>query len=162
MSTISRWGGEGLLTAPPRAADYVIGGWGVQGLTTLMDGFPLGFTTGTNLTNSYGGGSTQLLAGCKKGIGGGATSKLSKSFNTDCFTAPPAFTFGDEPRNDPQLKSPGVANWDAAVVKSFPSTATVRSISISGPSSSISSTGPVRIPWYHPGRIGLRGCQFTG
>jgi Carboxypeptidase regulatory-like domain len=113
--------GRTFLPDLPRAADYVIGGWGLQGLTTLMDGFPLGFTTGTNLTNSYGGGSRpNYVAGCKKGIGGGATSKLSEWFNTDCFTAPPAFTFGDEPRNDPQLKSPGVANWDAAVVKKFP------------------------------------------
>jgi hypothetical protein len=112
--------GRTFLPNIPRAADYAIGGWGLQGLTTLMDGFPLGLSTATNLTNSYGGGSRpNYTPGCAKKIDGSATSKINKWFNTDCFTAPAAFTFGDEPRNDNLMQSQGVANWDAAVVKKF-------------------------------------------
>jgi hypothetical protein len=41
------------------------GGWGVGGVTTLMTGFPLEFTTAQNLTNSFGGGSRpDSVQGC--------------------------------------------------------------------------------------------------
>ena len=76
-----------------------------------------------------------------------------------------AFNFGDEPRNDPQLKSPGVADWDAAVVskKLFPSTATEGSISISGPSSfrisSIGSSSDTRVPTQGVSGFGVISSQ---
>ena len=107
-----------------RAVDYVIGGWGLGGVTTFMSGFPLSFGTNQNLTNSFGGGSRpNYTPGCSKQIGGGAVSKLNEWFNTSCFTQPPAFTFGDEPRNDANLNAPGIANWDASLFKKFPITA---------------------------------------
>jgi hypothetical protein len=99
----------------------VIGGWGVGGLTTLMSGFPIGFTTNQNLTNSFGGGSRpNYVPGCAKQTTGSAPSRLNNWFNTSCFTQPAAFTFGDEPRLDPTLRAPGVAEWDASAYKSFP------------------------------------------
>jgi hypothetical protein len=99
----------------------VIGGWGVGGLTTLMTGFPIGFTTNQNLTNSFGGGSRpNYVPGCARQTTGSAVSRLNEWFNTSCFTQPAAFTFGDEPRLDPVLRAPGVANWDASAYKSFP------------------------------------------
>jgi hypothetical protein len=45
---------------------------------------------------------------------------LDEYFNTACFTQPDAFTFGNESRTDPTLRSPGIANWDFAAVKNFP------------------------------------------
>jgi Carboxypeptidase regulatory-like domain/TonB dependent receptor len=99
----------------------VVGGWGVGGLTTLMSGFPMGFTTNQNLTNSFGGGSRpNYVPGCAKQTTGSAPSRLNQWFNTSCFVQPAAFTFGDEPRLDPTLRAPGVANWDASAYKSFP------------------------------------------
>jgi hypothetical protein len=99
----------------------VIGGWGVGGLTTLMTGFPIGFGTNQNLTNSFGGGSRpNYVPGCAKQITGSATSRLKDWFNTSCFAQPAAFTFGDEPRLDPTLRAPGAAEWDASAYKSFP------------------------------------------
>ena len=99
----------------------MIGGWGVGGLTTLMTGFPIGFGTNQNLTNSFGGGSRpNYVPGCAKQITGSATSRLKDWFNTSCFAQPAAFTFGDEPRLDPTLRAPGAAEWDASAYKSFP------------------------------------------
>jgi Carboxypeptidase regulatory-like domain len=116
--------GEQYLPNVSRAVDYVIGGWGLGGVTTFMSGFPLSFGTNQNLTNSFGGGSRpNYTPGCAKQVSGGATSKLNGWFNTSCFTQPDAFTFGNEPRNDANLNAPGIANWDASLFKKFPITA---------------------------------------
>jgi hypothetical protein len=98
-----------------------IGGWGVQGVTTLQDGFPLHFGTNRNLTNSFGGGSRpNYVGGCDKSVSGSAQSRLTGWFNTACFAQPAPFTFGNESRTDSSLRSPGIANWDFAAFKDFP------------------------------------------
>ncbi|RRA48474.1 carboxypeptidase-like regulatory domain-containing protein [Acidipila sp. EB88] len=115
--------GRRFLAAAPRAVDYTLGGWGFGGVTTLMSGFPLGLGTNQNLTNSFGGGSRpNYVPGCAKLTTGPATARLNNWFNTACFTQPAAFTFGDEPRLDPQLRGPGIADWDASAYKNFPIT----------------------------------------
>ncbi|MGC1871588.1 MAG: carboxypeptidase regulatory-like domain-containing protein [Acidobacteriaceae bacterium] len=113
--------GQAHLANISRAADYVVGGWGLEGVTTFMTGFPLGFSTNSNLTNSFGGGSRpNVVPGCSKHIGGSSFNKaINGWFNTACFTQPPAFTFGDEGRNDSQLRASGVANWDTSAFKNF-------------------------------------------
>jgi hypothetical protein len=115
--------GRGLrfLGNAPSWLNQIAGGWGVGGVTTLMTGFPLGFGTAQNLTESFGGGSRpNYVPGCGKQARGDATARLNQWFNTACFTQPAPFTFGDEPRLDPQLRAAGVANWDASTYKTFP------------------------------------------
>lgn len=98
-----------------------IGGWGVLGVTTLQTGFPLHFTMNSNTTNSFGGGQRpNVVAGCKSSIDGSITDHLTQYFNTSCFTDPGAFHFGNASRTDPNLRSPGMANWDFSAFKSFP------------------------------------------
>ena len=98
-----------------------IGGWGLQGTTTIQAGFPLHFTSNSNQTQSQGGGSRpNVVAGCDKSVDSSAQSRLGTWFNTSCFVAPPAFTYGNESRNDPNLRSAGIAEWDVAAVKNFP------------------------------------------
>ncbi len=99
-----------------------LGGWGVQGVTTLQSGFPLHITTNTNNANSPGSGSQRpnVVSGCNKSTPGSITARLDEYFNTSCFVQPAAFTFGDEGRTDPSLRSPGIANWDFSAFKSFP------------------------------------------
>lgn len=100
----------------------VFGGWGVQGITTLQSGFPLHLTTNSNNSNSFGGGTQRpnVVAGCDETTSGSITTRLNDYFNTSCFTQPAAFSFGDEARNDPVLRSPGIANWDFSAFKNFP------------------------------------------
>ena len=113
--------GRRFLPDMPRAANYVIGDWTMEGITGFMSGFPLGLSTNSNLTHSFGGGSRpNVVAGCSKVIGGAATSKLNKWFNTACFTQPAAFTFGNESRLDSSIRKAGQANWDLSAVKKFP------------------------------------------
>ena len=40
-------------------------------------------------------------------------------FNTSCFSEPADFSFGNEPRVDPQLKTEGEDNWDMSFNKYF-------------------------------------------
>jgi hypothetical protein len=113
--------GQRFLANSPGIVNQVLGGWGVGGVTTLMSGFPLGFTTAQNLTNSFGGGSRpNYVSGCNKFVSGGQAQRIGQWFNTSCFVQPAPFTFGDEPRNDPALRASGVANWDASAYKTFP------------------------------------------
>jgi hypothetical protein len=98
--------------------DRLVSGWEATGIYTAQSGIPIGFTTATNNTHSYGGGSRpNVVAGCKKAISGSAQARLNEWFNTACFTQPPPFTFGDENRNDPTLRSDGVNNIDAGFFK---------------------------------------------
>jgi hypothetical protein len=117
--------GKALLPNINRAADLVVGGWGLQGLTTLMKGFPLGISENTDrigATNN-GGSRPDVVPGCAKSIGGSAVKKLAGWYNTACFTDSAPFVWGNESRNDSTLESPGVANWDMSIVKKFPITA---------------------------------------
>lgn len=112
--------GEGRkwLTGGNGVARKVVSGWGLNGVSTFQSGFPLGFGTSSNLTNSFGGGSRpNVIGGCDKSVPGSSQDRLSKWFNTSCFVAPPAFTFGNESRTDPNLRAHGIANYDFAVFK---------------------------------------------
>jgi len=110
--------GRALLGNVSGVADKLVSGWGINGVSTFQSGYPLGLTTNTNLTNSFGGGSRpNVVGGCEKSLDGSAQSRLNKWFNTSCFTAPPAFAFGNESRTDPKLRGHGIANWDFALFK---------------------------------------------
>ena len=105
----------------------MLSGWGVNGVSTFQSGYPLGITTATNLTNSFGGGSRpNYVSGCTASISGSAQSKINGWFNTACFTAPPSFTFGNTGRTLSNLRGPGVNNWDFALFKNTALTERVR------------------------------------
>ncbi len=97
----------------------IVGGWGIDGVTTLQRGFPLIFSNGqANDAALFGTGSRpNVVPGCQKSRSGGSITRLSNWFNTTCFAAPANFTFGSEPRVDPTLRSDGVDNFDFAVFK---------------------------------------------
>ena len=97
--------------------DKALSGWGVAGVSTFQSGLPLALTTASNLTSSLGGGSRPNVISPNTAIGGPAQSRLSEWFNTAAFAQPPAFTFGDESRTDPVLRSAGINNFDFTVVK---------------------------------------------
>jgi len=96
-----------------------VGGWGIDGVTTFQRGFPLVFSNGqANDATLFGAGSRpNVLPGCHKSSSRAANSQLNSWFNTQCFAAPADFTFGNEPRVDPTLRSDGVNNFDLAMFK---------------------------------------------
>jgi hypothetical protein len=67
-----------------------IGGWGIQGVTTIQTGFPLHFGTNVNQINSQGGGSRpNVVGGCQKDISGSVQSRLNRSISTSTSRALP-------------------------------------------------------------------------
>ena len=102
------------------AMDKVVGGWGVDGITTFQRGFPLKITWAGNSTPLEGAGlgianiRPDVVAGCDKGAGGG---HVANWFNVNCFAAPPAWGYGTEARVDSSLRAPGINNFDFAIFK---------------------------------------------
>ena len=113
------------LNSLPRMADKVVSGWGIDGVTTFQDGFPINISAASNGANYYGAGlRPNVVAGCKKATSGSADQRVKSGLagsagwiNPACFTEPAPFTFGNEPRVDPSLKAQGIDNWDFAVFK---------------------------------------------
>lgn len=95
--------------------DGVIGGWQLSGIWTAKDGFPLAITTTTNNTNSFGGNQRPNVVGNPSL----SNPTIDQWFNTGAFAQPAAFTFGDAPRTMPNLRAPGIINWDGTVQKNF-------------------------------------------
>jgi hypothetical protein len=115
--------GKRFLATVNPAVNRIVGGWGLDGITTFQSGFPLIFLEQpTQLTANFGAGSPRpnVVPGCNKQIGGSAFSKTLKGatwFNTACYTQTSQYSFGNEPRVDPDLRTQGIANWDMAIFK---------------------------------------------
>jgi hypothetical protein len=121
--------GKRFLNGISGAADRILGGWGLNGITTLQSGFPLTITAQSSiLQKSFGAGTTRanVVSGCDKSTSGSAQSRLNNWFNTACFTQPGSFAFGTESRTDPNLSAQGIANWDFSIYKAIPVTERVR------------------------------------
>lgn len=102
------WGSS--LAGPVNA---VLGGWQVSGVSTFKKGFPLSILAGNNNTNSYGGAQRPNIVGDPHL----SNPTINEWFNTSAFALPPAYTFGDAPRFMPNLRAPGLNNWDVGIQK---------------------------------------------
>ena len=109
--------GRQYLSSSNAFVSRVISGWGINGVTTFQMGFPLGLTATPNNTGFNTGLRPNVVPGCQKTISGSSQSKLAGWFNTACFTAPAIYTFGSESRTDPELRGPGIRNYDFALFK---------------------------------------------
>jgi hypothetical protein len=102
----------------------IAGGWRVNGITQFRSGVPLALVAANNVLSQFGAGRIRpnYNMGCSKPALGSAHSdaRARAWFNTSCFTQPDDFSFGNQPRVDPLLKSEGLANFDIAVSKSVP------------------------------------------
>lgn len=114
-----------LLNIGNSLADKLLGGWTTSGVVTLQSGEPITVTTllslpsiGALLPNVVAG---QPLYGTHtRGAFNPNNPSTNKYINIDAFSAPPAFTFGNAPRYFDNLRSFGLKDWDAALVKKFP------------------------------------------
>ncbi|MGH9665389.1 MAG: carboxypeptidase regulatory-like domain-containing protein, partial [Bryobacteraceae bacterium] len=109
--------GQKFLSGLTGVPGKIVSGWGFNGISTFQSGTPLPLTDAVNLTNSFGGGSRPNSTGQSAQLSGSAQSRLNKWFNTADVTAPPAFTFGNLARTLPDVRGPGIANFDFAIVK---------------------------------------------
>ncbi len=100
------------------AADKLISGWGVNGITTFQSGFPISVVMSSNLSNSYNGTIWRPNStGRSAALTGSAQSRLGKWFDTSAFTQPASFTFGNVSRTLPDVRTAGINNFDFTVFK---------------------------------------------
>lgn len=97
--------------------DRLLSGWGINGVSTFQDGFPLALTATPNLTGFNTGLRPNVVPGCEQEIAGSAQSRINKWFNTSCFAVPGIYTFGNLSRNHPNLRGHGINNFDFALFK---------------------------------------------
>ena len=110
--------GQQYLSSARGIADRVVAGWGINGVITFQDGFPLGLTATPNNLSAFNVGlRPNVVAGCNKATSGSAQSRLTDWFNQACFGVPTPYTLGNEARTDPNLRGPGIANYDFAIFK---------------------------------------------
>lgn len=113
----------------------VIGGWRVNGITTLRSGVPIALaqTFAGSALSQLGGGTgyfgnqglwmrPNVVPGCDKSAPGSREYRATHGwFNTACFQSVNTATtvaFGDEPRVDPSMRQDTMDNWDFSIAKS--------------------------------------------
>jgi hypothetical protein len=130
--------GARFLSNTNKVVSGVVSDWTVNGISTFQSGFPLAFiNSGLNsLENLYAAGQAgpgtsaganrpNYVTGCSKGVAGKPSQRIGGWFNTSCFTAPSAsnpaseWSFGNEPRVDPNLRAQGQDTSDFSIAKGF-------------------------------------------
>jgi hypothetical protein len=107
--------GKKVLGGIGRAADLLLGGWELTGITTFQTGFP--FSIYANDVGNVLDAIPQranYVAGCN--IHGSVSGKFQR-LNPACFTQPALGVYGDTRRNI--LRQPGINNWDMGLGKYF-------------------------------------------
>ena len=109
--------GKALLSSAHGRLGVIVGGWQVNAILSLQTGFPLGVSTASNQTNSFGGGSRPNNNGTSAALDGSTKSRLDRWFNTSVFSQPTPFTFGNTSRTLPDVRTPGLNNVDFSITK---------------------------------------------
>ena len=106
--------------------EKAVSGWGIDGVTLLQKGFPVNVSA--NVNNTVGqfnaGLRPNVAANCNRATSGSAEARVRSGLaagegwiNASCYSQPAAYTFGNESRVDPSLRSQGPANFDFAAFK---------------------------------------------
>ncbi len=108
--------GAGKMSTGNSVADYIVGGWQVNGIVSLHSGRV--FTVNINGDIANTGSRNGYMRPNLVGDPHLSNPTLSRWFNTDAFAAPPPYTFGNAGRNI--LAADGRTNLDLSLFKSFP------------------------------------------
>ena len=97
--------------------NYLVGGWSVNAIGIVQNGFPLNVTQPNN--NSALGASVQRpnATGISPATSGSTDQRINDWLNPAAFSEVPEFGFGDISRFL-TTRGPGLFNWDASLFKS--------------------------------------------
>jgi hypothetical protein len=95
----------------PRWGDAFIGGWQLNGITSFQSGLPL-------VMSSIGVARPNRVAKAEQ-MDGPAQQRLTRYFDTAAYAVPAAFHYGNSSRTAPDLRGPGIANYDLSLFKNF-------------------------------------------
>jgi hypothetical protein len=98
--------------------NFILGGWQVNGFTTFQSGTPLQITANNvaGLFNPIGIASNNGTSGK---LTGDIAARMNRYFNPSVYSQPAAFTFGNMANYAPDLRSPGIRNWDLSIFKEW-------------------------------------------
>lgn len=103
-----------------KVANYFVGGWQLNGITSLISGTPLGVYTASNTLYNYGGSQRANWDGTNPAKSGKLADRLNDYFNVSAFSQPNPFTYGNSPRMFSGLRSPGTVSTDLSAIKRVP------------------------------------------
>ncbi|MBI3693329.1 MAG: TonB-dependent receptor [Acidobacteria bacterium] len=111
--------GKPFLSAASGWGPLLLGGWQVNGITSFLAGFPLALTTASNPTlGRVGSGNLRPdNNGRSAKLDGSVAQRLNRYFDTSVFSQPEPWKFGNTARTLPDVRTPGVANFDFSIVK---------------------------------------------
>jgi hypothetical protein len=96
-------------------AARILGGWQVEGITSIQTGETLGIGDATNTSNSTNAaGQRPNWNGTNPAI---SNPTIGQWFNTSVFSQPAAFTFGNAPRSFGSLHASPLRNFDFSAIK---------------------------------------------
>jgi hypothetical protein len=96
----------------------ILGGWQINGITTYQSGTPLAISA-NNVSGIFSPRQNANNNGKSGKLSGDIHDRLDKYFDTSVFSQPAAFTFGNTTPRSPDLRSPGLRNWDISAFKQF-------------------------------------------
>jgi hypothetical protein len=97
-----------------KAANAILGGWQVSGVTTFRSGFPLSITC-PGATNNFQNATAQRCNIVGNPVP--ENQSITNWINYDAFQNPAQGVYGNSPRNLSNLRSPNYQNWDMAIQK---------------------------------------------
>ena len=111
--------GRSHLNAIPKAADFVIGGWQMNGILTFQKGLPIQLSNGGNTTGLNSPGIRPTDNGQNPARSGAIANRLNEYFVQSDFSQTPNFAFGNVGRFLPNVRNPGQHNLDFSLFKNF-------------------------------------------
>lgn len=107
--------GKRFLATSSGPVNKLVGGWGLEGVSTFQRGIPLNFgLAGGTIGPNDGQRPNKIGSGA---LGGSAESRLNQWFDASAFSVPAPYTYGTESRVDSVLRAQGINNFDFALFK---------------------------------------------
>ena len=105
--------GRALLSNTKGLASKLVGGWEFSSVLLARSGFPLVFSAPGVIVGNRPNRT------CSGVIDGERTKgqRVRQWFNTGCFSVPAAFTFGNDSRTNPDIRSPSFSQLDIGLAK---------------------------------------------
>ncbi len=94
-----------------RSLDLLLGRWQVNGIAAFQKGFPLALTSTGALRPDRVRPVEELT--------GPTQQRLTRYFDTAAFAIPRQFTYGNNPPTSPDIRRPGLNNFDVSLFKTF-------------------------------------------
>ena len=108
-----------------RAGDLALGGWVISTFNTFQKGFPMGFGL-SRAAAGTGSGRPNAAGDPSAGASGPIVQRLARYFNTDAFSQPADFTWGNLSPRIGTVRSPGMNNVNLTLSKVFSVTEKVK------------------------------------